>query len=1130
MSDLEKCLTLEGQVNVPGFSFESFYNRKGEFDSSRAANALARAKLQDEGARGRLNRLFNFMAFWGTKKEMLESDTPLTPDLSRVAAVRGVRTKSGSKGSASEPATPEPPSMATSSGLSGGGADAVRAIDAGGPKEKVAPGPVKGEKLAGLPTLPGYDAPFWTFSALWPFMVEEWGTGGAYTIFEDSFHQSLSKWGLYRCGCHSKEDSETGKVLPKILVGAPEHSEELILRLATTVLPDLQRFAILVPRRFLTLPCWQELPALQGLLLGESMGRFVDNDETKLAWVTRGLGLPDKSMHTYRGGEYSNSDSSRTYKRIDLCVKSQQSPMEEEGPYDPPPDMFAEECKSDEEDDHPSWTKQTIDAEREEARRSISALCLAKEKVAAKIETDLGTSVEDIKAESQFCRGAFTAEPGEPTLAAVIAATLPKSGVTVSGERRLNMRLIDTVITNFWDNFDSWVDCLTQLCTSNGQASRMDAIRYLKCAAVHWGPTGHFGEPNYLGPEMWTRIMDVFPRVAFDADSSDKVAERATTALKELFDKHFPKATVNSTVAALGAQSHLIRSATNAKREAWWNMLRYFELECSEDMQPRRLELLDLCNNKVKPGSKWDLAKNWARWEMGKTFQDWHNKMMIASWNINGWTKSWLDGSLLEYLQKYKPDVLFVSEVKSSLRTILANENSDLRSWLQAQGYSSVYWHWSTAPKAGSGNFGSVMLSRVRPLKTTFGIGIEEFDREGRVISMWFKGLVIVGCYGPCSTMLNTTEEPRRMRWEQGLRAHLLKVSKTAQLIWIGDHNVIPTRLDCWKADGTEFGTLEERRKQSSTKPYEIRELRLTTDTLGLTDAYRIFNTNVSPLDATWSNKYVALRIDHHWIAQSLWEGHGLRPVSCEHIAQRGSDHAPVHTLLTADDGGRGDPGKEVERVKLVQKVADAKVWVNKVDLCTDLEDDVDNITNGDKDGDDTGGPHQCVYKLEGSTERVIPIFGAHIPERLARESWAYLGKTNFEQMVEHAFVPAPVQVEEEVRTFQGQPDGFDDGQDEIDRLLNELRYKPAIRANPHFRVSVGMKGRTFELLRALADSGAFVSLISKSAADRLGLRRAKDFVPPMFEMANGSIDRPEYMVVGWVRLEGASDPVLFSA
>ena len=159
MSDLEKCLTLEGQVNVPGFSFESFYNRKGEFESSRAATALARAKLHDEGARGRLNRLFNFMAFWGTKKKMLASDTPMTPDLSRVAAVRGVRTKSGSKGSASEPATTEPPSMATSSGLSGEGTDAVRANDAGGPKEKVAPEPIKGVKLAGLPTLPGYDAP-----------------------------------------------------------------------------------------------------------------------------------------------------------------------------------------------------------------------------------------------------------------------------------------------------------------------------------------------------------------------------------------------------------------------------------------------------------------------------------------------------------------------------------------------------------------------------------------------------------------------------------------------------------------------------------------------------------------------------------------------------------------------------------------------------------------------------------------------------------------------------------------------------------------------------------------------------------------------------------------------------------
>mgnify|MGYP001103001955 CR=1 FL=1 len=250
--------------------------------------------------------------------------------------------------------------------------------------------------------------------------------------------------------------------------------------------------------------------------------------------------------------------------------------------------------------------------------------------------------------------------------------------------------------------------------------------------------------------------------------------------------------------------------------------------------------------------------------------------MRLVSWNVNG-IRSVLRKDFLPWLDREDPDILCLQETKARPEQV-----------------AEVAWperyerFWNSAEKPGYS--GTAIFTKTPPLSVTYGIGIEEHDREGRVITAEFERFYLVNVYVPNSKR-ELTRLPYRQAWDRDFLAYLKGLEKTKPVVWCGDLNVAHTPIDLARPKGNE--------KNHGFTPEE----RAGFDAFvaaGFIDTFREFvkegghYTWWSPMGGARARN-IGWRIDYFLISP------GLRPSLQSakiHPEILGSDHCPISIEL----------------------------------------------------------------------------------------------------------------------------------------------------------------------------------------------------------------------------------------
>lgn len=249
--------------------------------------------------------------------------------------------------------------------------------------------------------------------------------------------------------------------------------------------------------------------------------------------------------------------------------------------------------------------------------------------------------------------------------------------------------------------------------------------------------------------------------------------------------------------------------------------------------------------------------------------------LKFISWNVNG-LRAVVGKDFKESFAKLDADFFCLQETKMQAGQLD----------LAFEGYES---YWNYAEKKGYS--GTAIFTRHKPLKVTQGMGIDEHDHEGRIVTLEMEKFYLVCVYVP-----NSQDELRRldyrMRWEDDFRAYLLNLDAHKPVIVCGDLNVAHEEIDLKnpKSNRRNAGFTQEERDKMTTL--------LNT---GFVDSFRHFYPDLEGAYSWWSYRFKAReknagwRIDYFLVSQRLasqMEGAKI------HNEVFGSDHCPVELTL----------------------------------------------------------------------------------------------------------------------------------------------------------------------------------------------------------------------------------------
>ena len=245
--------------------------------------------------------------------------------------------------------------------------------------------------------------------------------------------------------------------------------------------------------------------------------------------------------------------------------------------------------------------------------------------------------------------------------------------------------------------------------------------------------------------------------------------------------------------------------------------------------------------------------------------------MKLISWNVNG-IRACLTKGFEEVFKKMDADIFCLQETKCQ------PEQIDL----EFEGYTS---YWNSAEKKGYS--GTAIFTKQKPINVQYGIGIEEHDKEGRVITLEFEKFYMVDIYTPNSKRELERLEYRQI-WEDEIRKYLLKLNETKPVIMCGDLNVAHKEIDLKnpKTNRHNAGfTDEERNKMTELL------------NAGFTDTFRYLYPDKENTYSWWSymgharEKNVGWRIDYFIVSKSIEKQIKEARIYPEIM---GSDHCPV--------------------------------------------------------------------------------------------------------------------------------------------------------------------------------------------------------------------------------------------
>jgi exodeoxyribonuclease-3 len=248
--------------------------------------------------------------------------------------------------------------------------------------------------------------------------------------------------------------------------------------------------------------------------------------------------------------------------------------------------------------------------------------------------------------------------------------------------------------------------------------------------------------------------------------------------------------------------------------------------------------------------------------------------MKFISWNVNG-LRACTGKGFEEAFNTLDADFFCLQETK------MQEGQLDL----QFDGYES---YWNYAEKKGYS--GTAIYTRRHPLSVSYGIGIEEHDREGRVITLEMDNFYLVTCYTP-NSQDGLKRLDYRMKWEDDFLAYLMRLDAVKPVIVCGDLNVAHEEIDLKnpKTNRKNAGFTDEEREKMTTLLSK-----------GFIDTFRFLYPEQETY-SWWSYRFRAReknagwRIDYFLISSRLKEV--LKDASI-HTEIMGSDHCPVELLL----------------------------------------------------------------------------------------------------------------------------------------------------------------------------------------------------------------------------------------
>ena len=245
--------------------------------------------------------------------------------------------------------------------------------------------------------------------------------------------------------------------------------------------------------------------------------------------------------------------------------------------------------------------------------------------------------------------------------------------------------------------------------------------------------------------------------------------------------------------------------------------------------------------------------------------------MKLISWNVNG-LRAIMNKDFLDNFKQINADIFCIQETKLQEGQIDFNP----------EGYN-VYWN--SAVKKGYS--GTAVFSKIKPINVEYGIGKEEHDQEGRVITLEFEEFYLVNCYTP-NSQRELTRLDYRMKWEDEFKSYLKKLDTKKPVILCGDLNVAHNEIDLKNPSTNRHNagfTNEEREKMTE----------LLNN--GFVDSFRYLYPDTKDVYSWWSymfharEKNAGWRIDYFIVSEKIKEKIEDSKVLMQVL---GSDHCPV--------------------------------------------------------------------------------------------------------------------------------------------------------------------------------------------------------------------------------------------
>lgn len=249
--------------------------------------------------------------------------------------------------------------------------------------------------------------------------------------------------------------------------------------------------------------------------------------------------------------------------------------------------------------------------------------------------------------------------------------------------------------------------------------------------------------------------------------------------------------------------------------------------------------------------------------------------MKFISWNVNG-LRACVGKGFLDFFKETDADIFCLQETKLQAGQI----DLDLPGYHQ---------YWNYAEKKGYS--GTAIFTKEEPLHVSYGIGIEEHDHEGRVITLEYADFYFITVYTP-NSQNELARLDYRMKWEEDFLAYLKKLEETKPVIFCGDLNVAHKEIDLKnpKSNHKNAGFTDEERGKFTA----LMEA-------GFIDTFRHFYPDLEGVYSWWSYRFSARQKNAGWRIDYFLTSASLKDRLQDAVIYTdilGSDHCPVGLIL----------------------------------------------------------------------------------------------------------------------------------------------------------------------------------------------------------------------------------------